>query len=189
MIDKIYVVVSTALIHLFFLVLALFIVYKYYLDKVFINKYTSQFISNYNRLVDIIVNNLYLDTDFKPLLESSNLNKQEVKNELKQKLGYKISSLQLLDNKYTSDEDKRKLLIPKLAIAMLGFIFIVFVISFKYIYRTKYNLNYSLLEIILSFTLTLILVFLYQYYLINNFFVDAIYLQIPKLIKDNIVFI
>jgi len=189
MIDKIYVIVSTALIHLFFLVLALFIVYKYYLDKVFINKYTSQFINNYNKLIDIIVNNLYLDEEFKLLLQHLNLDKQEVKNELTEKLNSKISSLQLLDNKYTSDKDTKLLLIPKISIGILGFVFVMFVVLFKYKYRNKYNLNTSLFEIILSFTLTLILVFLYQYYLINNFFVDAIYLQIPELIKNKLIFI
>lgn len=187
MLETFYVVISSTLIHLFFLVLALFIVYKYYLDKVFIEKYTKQFKKNYYRFIEIVVSNIYKDQDLELIMEETNTTQSELITEIKTELSNKISSINLMDPEHESSKDKNILLIPKYSIIILGLVFIVFVLLFKKIYGKRINLNYSLLEIILSFTITLILVFIYQYYLIHEFLVDVIYLQVPKLLKDNVI--
>ena len=189
MLETIYVVISSTLIHLFFLVLALFIVYKYYLDKVFIEKYTKQFIKNYYRFIEIVVSNIYKDKDLDLIMKEANTTQTELITEINKELTNKISNIQLMEPENESKQDKTILLIPKYSIIFLGILFIIFVLLFKKIYGKYINLNYSFIEIILSFTITLILVFIYQYYLIHEFLVDVIYLQVPKLIKDNIIIV
>lgn len=187
-IETIYIIASTTLIHLFFLVLALFIVYKYYLDKIFIEKYTANFKHNYNRFIEILIDNYYKDKDFSMLMEELYLSEQEVKTEIKQQIDTKLSNM-ITEPIKESDKDNTLLFVPKVSILILGIALLAFVFIYKRVYGKHINLNYSLLEIILSFTITAILVFIYQYYLIHEFLVDVIYLRIPRLLKDNITLV
>lgn len=184
-IETIYVIASSTLIHLFFLVLALFIVYKYYLDQIFIDKYTANFKHNYNRFIEILIDNYYKDEDFGMLMENLEISKQEVKTEIKEQMDNKLSNMNTEPRK-ESEKDKHLLFVPKASILILGIALISFVFIYKRVYGKYMNLNYSLLEIILSFTITAVLVFIYQYYLIHEFLVDVIYLRIPRLLKDNV---
>ena len=166
--DLIFVNISSSAIHCFFLVLGLYLLYRYFLTKKFINHYSKLMYTIFNKFINVLVTDIDNDTHF---IEKTGKTKKEFIKDLKISIAnqIKIPPSNGSDERKIRKLNNKKYLIAELLIIFFALLIVIFIPLFIIKYKNKFNYKEALFEVGFSFVLTFILVVIYQLYFIEFF--------------------
>jgi hypothetical protein len=187
-----YIIISSALIHAFFLILALYILNKSLLPNLFLKSYKKRnvtelniYIDEINKYINNIITNFYNEIG-KP--KESNIDfSSKIRQFVKTKLNnFDYSKIKIDENaeKKRQKNNKKLFKIGKNFIIVFGTLLFSFIIIY-YILNKKHLSKYNIIvELSISFILTIILLFSYETYFIYSFSFNILNYNIPTMINN-----
>lgn len=166
--DLIFVNITSSAIHCFFLVLGLYLLYKFFLTQKFVNHYSKLMFNIFNKFINILVTDIDNDTHF---IEKTGKTKKEFIKSLKVTIAenIKIPPKNSKEERKLNKFNNKKYLIAELLIIFFALLIVIFIPLFIIKYKNKFNYKEALFEVGFSFGLTFILVVIYQLYFIEFF--------------------
>lgn len=202
--ETIYISITSSLIHAFFLVLALYIVNKKFIIEFFIKKYAnsfSYFIKFYirttiNKYFEQIVKVAKLTNDpklikqinkFRDKIEDSIIN--QVKKTLTKNKDDMVNTIEIDEEKVKRDAEnnENKYKIARGFIIGFGVALVIFLVGFYILYKDSINSYNAFMEILISFILTVVILFGYQVFFIFGFIFNYIDYKVPTILKNMLI--